>query len=395
MLNPSAAIDRLRTLPACGRVLDVVAGTPGVWVVGGAVRDALLDRDAREFDLVVDGDPAPLLNALGGDVRAHERFGTAVVTLADTAPDGTPVIVDVARARREHYPAPGALPEVQPADLEADLLRRDVTVNAIALRPAVDGTEPELLQAPGALEDLTAGVLRVLHDRSFQDDPTRLWRVARYAVRLGFTVEPHTAALAARADPRTVTGTRLGNELRLALREPDPLAVLRAASELNGGLLVPGLDLDPPRLPATLALLPEGSRADLVTLAACCRTADAGALVTWLNDLSFSSSDLDIVAAGSRASTHMPLVTARTPSEIARAARGVPLEVVALAGGDGARRWIEELRHVRLQITGEDLIAAGVAPGPELGRRLQAALDQRLDGGLAPGPDAELAAALA
>ncbi|MCW3041759.1 MAG: tRNA nucleotidyltransferase, partial [Solirubrobacterales bacterium] len=329
---------------------------------------------------------------LGETVARHERFGTATVTLDETAPDGSPVTVDVARARTESYPQPGALPEVSWTSAAEDLRRRDVSVNAIALRP--DGT---LLGVDGALEDLEAGVLRVLHDRSFADDPTRLWRVARYAARLGFTVEERTAQLARRADVRTVSGPRLGSELRLALLEPDPLAALRAAAGLHAGLLVAGLDVDPPRLPAALALLAgiPGTRTDLVTLGACARTVDAAALVTWLNDLGFSSADLDIVAAGSRASTHMPLVNARTPTQIARAARGVPLEVVALAGGEAARRWIEELRHVRLAITGDDLIAAGVAPGPELGRRLQQALDARLDGTLAPGADAELRAALA
>lgn len=393
MLSPIAALERLSAAPAGARVLELVAAMPGAWVVGGAVRDAFLDRDARELDLVVEGDPAALIGALGGSVVAHERFGTATVTLDDPGA----VTVDIARARTETYSRPGALPEVAWTTVADDLKRRDVSVNAIALRPSTDGGTPDLLAVDGALEDLEAGVLRVLHDASFRDDPTRLWRLARYATRLGFTADEHTATLAAAADPYAISGTRMGNEVRLALREPDPLAALRAAAALNAGLLVDGIDLDPSRLPAALALL-DGSddiRIDLLTLAACARTVDAGLLVRWLNELGFSSSDVDIVGAGSRASTHMPLAAATTPSQIARAARGVPLEVVALAGGDGARRWIDELRHVHLEIGGEDLIAAGVAPGPELGRRLQTALDQRLDGTLAPGREAELEAALA
>lgn len=396
MLNPSAALDRLRALPAGPRVLGLVAATPGAWVVGGAARDALLGRDARELDLVVEGDPASLLEALGGTIVAHERFGTATVTLPETGPRGEPLTVDVARARRESYALPGALPDVEFTTVREDLNRRDVSVNAIALRPGA-GEEPELLAVDGAFDDLGAGVLRVLHDRSFTDDPTRLWRVARYAARLGFTVDAHTAQLAARADPRSVSGPRLGGELRLALREPDPLAALRAAAALNDGLLVAGLDLDPDRLPSALALLADAGevRHDLVVLAACAGMTDAGALVGWLTHLGFSSRELDIVAAGSRSSTYMPLQRAQTPAEIARAARGVPLEVVALAGGEQARRWIDDLRHVGLTITGEDLLTAGVPEGPEVGRRLQAALDQRLDGAIPPGRDAELQAALA
>ena len=140
--------------------------------------------------------------------------------------------IDLARARRERYLRPGALPEVEPASLDEDLRRRDVTVNAMAL-----GLDGELITVPGAVEDLAGGILRVLHDRSFADDPTRLWRVARYAARLGFAVEPRTRALAHAADPSTVSGDRLGAELRLALREPDPPAALRAARDLQPRLL--------------------------------------------------------------------------------------------------------------------------------------------------------------
>jgi tRNA nucleotidyltransferase (CCA-adding enzyme) len=101
-----------------------------------------------------------------------------------------------------------------------------------------------------------------------------------------------------------------------------------------------------------------------------------------------------LVAAASRFVTGAPLRAARTPSEIARAARGAPLEAVALAGGDNARRWIDELRHVRLHINGDDLLAAGVPQGPEIGERLRRTLDRVLDGEIAPGRESELAAAL-
>jgi tRNA nucleotidyltransferase (CCA-adding enzyme) len=397
VLPPTEALHRLQGLDGGPFVLAQVAATPGAWVVGGAVRDALLGRPARELDIVVDGDTGPLLDALGGSRVTHERFGTATVTLDAATPGvtGPGVTVDVARARSETYGAPGALPEVRAATVAEDLNRRDVSVNAIALRPGPRGAEPALLAVDGALNDLRDGVLRVLHDRSFTDDPTRLWRVARYAARLGFAVEEHTAALARRADPRTVTGPRLGSEVRLALREPDPCAALAGGHALNERLMPPGVETAPRRLAAALALLDGEGRADLVTLAACCAGVDAGTLVTWLDTLGFSSTEREIVAAGSRASTYGPLLRAHTDSEIARAARGAPPEVVALAGGTQAERWLHELRHVRLQITGADLKAAGVPEGPLLGRALAEVLDARLDGDLAPGRAAELEAALA
>jgi tRNA nucleotidyltransferase (CCA-adding enzyme) len=120
---------------------------------------------------------------------------------------------------------------------------------------------------------------------------------------------------------------------------------------------------------------------------------DASALLRWLDDMGFTAADRDVVAAASRFVTGAPLRAARTSAEIARAARGAPIEAVALAGGDNARRWIDELRHVRLEIDGHDLMAAGILEGPEVGERLQRALDRKLDGEIS-GRDEELAAAL-
>lgn len=373
----------LRALPCGARVLDVLGSLDGAALVGGSVRDLMLGREPRELDLVTEGDVEPVLAALGpGVVRRHERFGTAVLDAGDGCR------YDLARARTETYERPGALPDVRPATLAEDLRRRDVTVNAIALRP--DG---EVLAVDHALDDLSDGVLRVLHDASFRDDATRLWRVARYAARLGFAVEPHTAALAAEADPSTVSGDRLGAELRLALAEPDPCAALRAARALNPRLLPPGFAVREEAARAALALLPPDGRADLVVLAACAAGMDVRSLAAWLDDLGFTAADRDLVLAASRFVTGAPLRAARTPSEIARAARGAPAEAVALAGGENARRWLGDLRHVALEIDGTDLLAAGVPQGPEVGERLRRALDRKLDGEIA-GRDAELRAAL-
>jgi len=380
--RPQDVLEALRALPCGARLLRAVAPEEPVHLVGGAVRDLLLGREPRELDLVVEGDVDAVAERLGGAIVAHDRFGTARVEAGGCR-------YDLARARAESYAAPGALPDVRPAGLVEDLRRRDVTVNAIAL-----GLDGGLTAVPGALEDLERGLLRVLHDASFRDDPTRLWRIARYAARLGFAVEPHTRALAAAADPATVSGDRLGAELRLALREPDPLAALAAARELQPALLPATFDVAPAALPAALALLPPDGRPDLVTLAACTAGMDAADLLAWLDAMGFTARERDVVAAASRFVTGAPLRAARTPAEIARAARGAPVEAVALAGGENARRWLDELRHVRLQITGDDLLAAGIPEGPEVGARLQRALDRRLDGELADGREAELAAAL-
>jgi tRNA nucleotidyltransferase (CCA-adding enzyme) len=381
MRSSRGALEALRADPCGARLLRAFGPGDGVYLVGGAVRDLLLERAPRELDLVVEGDVDAAAARLGGEVTAHDRFGTALVRADGCA-------FDLVRARSERYARPGALPDVRPGTLDEDLRRRDVTINAIAL--SLDG---ELRAVPGALEDLRDGLLRVLHDASFVDDPTRVWRVARYAARLRFVVEPHTRALAADADPSTVSGDRLGAELRLALREPDPPAAFEALHDLNRSYLPEGFEPRPRALPAALELLPADGRTDLLTLAACSAGMDVATLLRWLDDIGFTAAERDLVAASSRFVTGAPLRAARTNAEIARAARGAPVEAVALAGGDNARRWLDELRHVRLEIDGHDLLAAGIPEGPEIGARLQRALDRKLDGEIS-GREEELAAAL-
>src|SRR6478752_244315 len=174
-----------------------------VYVVGGAVRDLLLGRPRADLDLVVVADPVALAECLGSAVIEHARFGTAKLAL-----DGHEV--DIATARTETYPYPGALPVVEPAaTIEEDLGRRDFTVNAMAV--PLEG--PRLIDPQGGREDLERALLRVLHERSFVDDPTRAIRAARYAARFRFALEPETERLLRKADLTTVSADRRWAEL--------------------------------------------------------------------------------------------------------------------------------------------------------------------------------------
>lgn len=383
-------VDHIRTLPAAG----VLQGLDGVWLVGGAVRDLLLGRQpARDVDLVVEGDARPVAEALaerlGGTATFHEPFLTARVDAGEHA-------YDVATARRERYPRPGALPEVEPAPLDEDLLRRDFTVNAIAVNLAGDERA-----APGAREDLEAGRLRVLHDASFTDDPTRLLRLVRYAARLDFALDQHTAALARAAIAAdaldTVTGSRIGAELRLLLDEPAAGAALGMADQL--GLLAalrPPLHWRPQLAAQARALLDVPT----VLLAAAAIDSDADALRAAMDDWRFPAGERDRVVAAVRDAPALAeqLQSEPRPSEIAAAAQRTSPEAVALAGplGDAelARSWLDVLRHVALEIDGADLLAAGIPAGPAIGRGLRTALDRKLDGEVAT-REGELAAALA
>ncbi len=387
--DPADAWTALRRSPVARPLVDAIGPADDVWVVGGAVRDLLLGLEPGDLDLVTTEPADGLAARLAPIVARHERFGTFEV---EPSPG---VRYDIARARRERYPTPGALPEVEPvATVDEDLRRRDVTLNAMALRVR-DGAFAE---HPRARDDLADGVLRVLHPESFRDDPTRVWRTARYAARLDGTIDPATAGWAATADPRTISGARHGAELRLMLGERDPARGLTELQRLNPRFLPAGFDPDPRGVVAAQALLPVGGRRDLVRLAASCAGVDLPTLLPWLDALELTTAERTIVGAGSRDSTLAPLRAARTPAEVHRAARGVADEIVALAGGPNAEAWFRTIRHVRTEIGGHDLLAAGVPAGPELGRRLQRALDAKLDGRLDPAlpiPAAELAVALA
>ena len=419
---PEIVLERLHWLPGGEALLAVSAERGDVELVGGAVRDLLLERTPRELDVVVGGEDgsfakaaptlanqlASRLNVLAGEdvtsVNAHERFITAAVEW-----DGGQI--DIATRRAESYAAPGALPDVRAGTEPQDLERRDFTVNAIAIRLGGE-RRGELRAVPDALGDLEQRKLRVLHEQSFNDDPTRLLRMARYRARLGFAVEDHTAALAATAIAagalETVSGGRIGAELRLALAEDDAVAALVAMDDL--GLLCalhPRLRFEEPVARATLALLPEDGRPDLALLASlvlplALRAGDdpRTEIGTLLDRWDFPAADRDRVAAATVAVPRLieELPAAERPSRLRTVAAGVPLEGVALAGALGAqesaRRWLQDTRHIHLEITGDDLLMAGVPEGPKIGQRLEAALKLRLDGELAGGREAELQAAL-
>ncbi len=365
--------DTLQAMPCGAALLDAVPPGGGVHLVGGAVRDLLRGGTPAELDVAVEGDTTGLLTALGGLPLRHERFGTATVRSGDCR-------IDVAMTRAERYPSPGALPEVRPAGLAEDLGRRDFTVNAIAL----DLADGRLREAPGAQDDLRAGLLRVLHDGSFVDDPTRLWRLARYRARLGFEVEPRTRELAREAVAAnalaTVSKTRIGNELRLALAEPDPVAALGSAVELG---LAPWLDVDRAAVERALDALGDAGDPALTVLATVARDVpDLGLTSAWRRTLDAAAALRAVDLAGA-------------PASVADRAFGTaPAEAVAATGTPEARRWLAQDRHRRLAITGEDLMAAGVPRGPEIGARLRAVRDAVLDGRVGDDRAAQLGVAL-
>ncbi len=343
----------------------VAAAAPDpVYLVGGAVRDLLLGRGRGDIDLAVEGDPADLAAALGAEtLAAHPRFGTLRIAWEGEE-------LDLAATRRESYSRPGVLPRVEVGTpIRTDLARRDFTINAMAVPLA----EPrELLDPYDGQVDLKAGLLRVIHEGSFVDDPTRAIRAARYAARFGFELESGTEALLRATDLGSVTPERRTEELRRLAAEP---------TGVDGLELLAGWGLVQPRagglewaksVDALLGADPwagEVDRADAILAA-------AGVLEppTVLADPELA------VREAARA---VDLATARPsrPSEGAALARSVDPLVLVLARAKGAE-WLDgwlAWRETTLGITGADLTAAGLS-GPAVGEALDTALRAKLDG---------------
>ncbi|MDY0301979.1 MAG: CBS domain-containing protein, partial [Trichlorobacter sp.] len=205
-----------------------------VYAVGGFVRDLLLGIDNLDIDITVEGDGILLAKSFaaqhGGRVREHETFGTAVVVLASG------IKLDIASTRLEFYDSPGVLPTVERSSLRRDLHRRDFTINtfAICLNPDRFG---RLVDHYGAQKDLQQKLVRVLHNLSFVEDPTRCFRAIRFEQRLGFRLEVHTEGLlrtAVRMElVERVGGKRLLGELTSILKEREPLPAVRRMAMLG------------------------------------------------------------------------------------------------------------------------------------------------------------------
>jgi tRNA nucleotidyltransferase (CCA-adding enzyme) len=251
---------------------------------------------------------------------------------------------------------------VRPAPIADDLARRDFTINAMAVPLA---GEPDLIDPHGGLADLREGLMRVLHELSFIDDPTRALRAARYAARLGFGLEPGTDRLLRGADLSTVSEDRVLGELARIAAEPSPSRALELISEW--GLLELG---DAPAVVGTLE-----------------RVFDARP--EWSEYADRETSILLAVAPGDhpdqlrRRAAKLAAAKPNSPAEIYSRADGHAPSIVALARGRGAD-WLDDyvarLRHAGLEISGYDLMDAGVAEGPAIGKGLNAALAARLNG---------------
>jgi len=380
------------------RVADESAalGFP-VYIVGGFVRDLLLRRKVKDFDIVVEGDAITLGKALakefGGKLTIHPKFGTASWSLPEELTSGTGIndTLDLISARSEIYTHPGALPTVKRSMITEDLRRRDFTVNAMAIR--LDGNRfGELLDPFGGRTDLGRGSIRVLHPRSFVDDPTRMLRAVRYEGRHGFRIDSETLALVPEARPlvNNVSAQRIRHELDLILEEPNATSILARLAEL---------DLLQPVHPALR--WDQTAKAHVEQAVSSAHTIHNFSIrnlrwLLWLMPLSkneiesinkrllFTANLLKSLLASAKIYANLTSLAGLKPSECVEQLDEFPLPAVYAVslGGPNSRsrrmleKYISEWRHVKPHVGGHDLKNLGLLPGPQyqkILRRLRAA----------------------
>lgn len=395
-------------------------------MVGGIVRDLLLNRPSDDLDLMVEGAAeaveafvSGLQRLLGASRLDHGRFGTAVLGL----PDGRHL--DIALARREYYAQPAVLPSVEPGSLTLDLRRRDFTINSMAVR--LDGVQAgQLLDPTGGLVDLKVGRVRVLHPLSFIDDPTRIFRAIRFATRLNFELDPETQRLAKQALAlgmvERLSPERLAYEVERMLLEPTAADCLRALSTM-GGLGSLRLERLEPVCLALLRLsehawqelerlfqraelpLPERLTLRLLMLGLGLEPAAQGPFLARLAIRGALAEKMRLVWQHYPAALEV-LHPARRPSERVEVLERLPVEGWGLlvlsrlpTGEDGTLaqnelpilssevwpvlvHFLEHERRVKSPLNGHQLQALGVKPGPLLKRWLRALRVRALDEGL-------------
>jgi tRNA nucleotidyltransferase (CCA-adding enzyme) len=363
-----------------------------LYLVGGAVRDLLLGTPVRDLDLAVEGDAVSLAGdvarELGVEARTHGRFGTATVTAGGDR-------LDFAATRSETYERPGALPRVEPASIEEDLGRRDFSVHAMALSLA-PARGRRLLDPFGGREDLARGRLRILHPRSFEDDPTRAYRAARYANRLGFSIEPQTRKAARDAAVagffERISGDRRRRELRLILSEPRPAGAVRQMDRL--GLLPtlhPSLSASAPVLArltsaGRLAARARETTSWILYLLVWSAALTAGDTETLADRLALAGEEKRVLTSW-RETLRRLSASGRPPRPSQIAALRLTADETAAAAVCSPRKEVRALLRlallrepVKLSIGGGDLLRSGVSPGPQVGRALARTLAARRDG---------------
>ena len=392
-MNVSARLER--RLPdirlSVLRELSQLATGLGInlYLVGGSVRDILRDAPLTDIDIMASGNAERLVESIHGrgdaEVRKASAFGTWSLAIRG-------VQVDLSTARRETYERPGTLPTVFPGTNGDDLARRDFSINAMAISLGEESWG-NLLDPHGGSTDLECGVIRVLHDRSFQDDATRILRAVRYACRLDLRLEPRTETLLEQGLPflNTISPDRIRHEIERIFREPRASHMIEMAGRL--GVLAaihPRLQADAAALRTIQVEQGDEARRAMLMLGSMVRSVEDSDAEPIVDRLNLSADWARLVRDVAAVRERLPELEddSVTRSRVYRVLHGFHLHAIescaiAATVPTVARRlclYLDQLQHVRPLLDGDDLMALGVKEGPEVGMLLAKLLDARLDG---------------
>lgn len=395
-------------LKLSGKVADDMGFN--AYLVGGSVRDLLRGEENLDIDIVIEGDGLSFARTLGerlhAKVRAHHKFGTAQIFSGAFK-------LDVATARTEYYESPAALPKVETSSIKKDLYRRDFTINTLTvkLNPKDFGL---LIDFFGGQRDLREKTIRVLHNLSFVEDPTRAFRAVRFAERFGFKISKHTENLIKSTIEMNLfdklSGPRLYEELLLAFHETEPGKTLKRLSDFGLLKIIHPNLLFTEELEATLKsmqetlswfnllFLEEETDKGILYLMALLSGLKEEDIKAVLDRLSPPPKAKDLIVRGiSQARNLVRQLPADDPVEINKILSCLKLETILflMALSKDRRKqkvishYLTELRNVKTFLKGDDLQKMGIRPGPVYSRILKALLEERLRGRLKSREDEE------
>lgn len=376
------------------------------YLVGGTVRDLFLHEENLDIDIVIEGDAIHLgerlAHELHGIIISHKRFGTCTITTPEY------IKIDFATARRETYIKPAALPTVEFGSFRDDLIRRDFTVNAMAIS-LNDGDFGKLIDFFDGVSDIEKKCIKALHNKSFVDDPTRILRGIRMEKRLGFTIEPHTANLIRKSIEKEiykrVEKPRLRDEIMLMLKEREPFHIIRRMDEFRALKIVHPYLKFHKDLGGTFAAIDEacGWYNDnsprkrsiekwLIYLMALFDDVSYDGTLYFCNKFELKRGErLRMISYKKRSGKILKTLNAKRkilPSRIYRLLEPLSHEATLLLmavsrSGLGKGRIMEffhKYNGMRTAVKGDDIKALGVKAGPHFARIMEKILHKKLDG---------------
>jgi tRNA nucleotidyltransferase (CCA-adding enzyme) len=396
LITTKSSAEYQRVFDSCREIAAELDQVAGAYVTGGVVRDLILDRKPGDIDLSVVGDARAfselLAERLGTSAPGESQFLTYKIATAGILPGVS--AIDVVTARSETYPEPASLPEIEASSIEDDLRRRDFTVNAMAI--SLSGDDFGNLVDPGnGFADIMRKRIKVLHDASFVDDPTRIFRAVRYSVRLGFSIDARTTDLISKSlgNIDRLSGDRVRHEFEHMLAEPDRVDILRASEELGIiGAISPGLRVGSKALQVLEAQSEDGvvsgELADLLALVTFGISEDEAKQV--VERLGGPLDWGESITGNAQLAKHITLLDRSDilTSEVAEILSPIPLASIrayVAAGSPLPRRdrmteYLEKIRFIKPEITGDDLLAIGIPEGPIIGKLIEVVTRAKLNG---------------